>query len=188
MDRGEAMTENNGTEERPRRLTPTERAHEIMLAALHRTPVKASEEVEITRNAKGDYQYRVAGVAGEDESLAKVANRVLSIAKNLDLDLPLSRFQHASRDYLVYCVGFAPGFTYCGALLDQLAVPRLASPRLRVSAGSIGIAGRQTGIYAVDSPGGWNLIGRTPMRLFDPAADPPARFKPGDRLRFVPTS
>jgi KipI family sensor histidine kinase inhibitor len=95
---------------------------------------------------------------------------------------------HAAREYLVYCIGFAPGFTYCGTLPDQLEVPRLASPRLRVSAGSIGIAGRQTGIYAVESPGGWNLIGRTDLRLFDPAADPPARFKPGDRLRFVPTS
>jgi inhibitor of KinA len=95
---------------------------------------------------------------------------------------------HAGREYLVYCVGFAPGFTYCGALPDQLAVPRLASPRLRVSAGSIGIAGRQTGIYSVESPGGWNLIGRTALRLFDAAADPPARFQPGDRLRFIPTS
>jgi KipI family sensor histidine kinase inhibitor len=95
---------------------------------------------------------------------------------------------HAGREYLVYCVGFAPGFTYCGTLPEQLVVPRLPSPRLRVSAGSIGIAGRQTGIYAVESPGGWNLIGRTSMRLFDPAADPPARFKPGDRLRFIPTS
>jgi KipI family sensor histidine kinase inhibitor len=95
---------------------------------------------------------------------------------------------HAGREYLVYCVGFAPGFTYCGALSDQLAVPRLASPRIRVSAGSIGITGRQTGIYAVESPGGWNLIGRTALRLFDPATDPPARFKPGDRLRFIPTS
>ncbi|HEV2012570.1 MAG TPA: 5-oxoprolinase subunit PxpB [Candidatus Dormibacteraeota bacterium] len=93
---------------------------------------------------------------------------------------------HAGQEYLVYCIGFAPGFTYCGAVLDRLAVPRLASPRLRVPAGSIGIAGRQTGIYAVESPGGWNLIGRTALRLFDPAADPPARFKPGDRLRFVP--
>jgi KipI family sensor histidine kinase inhibitor len=95
---------------------------------------------------------------------------------------------HAGREYLVYCVGFAPGFTYCGGMPDQLLVPRLASPRLRVPAGSIGIAHRQTGIYAVESPGGWNLIGRTTLRLFDPAADPPARFKPGDRLRFVPTS
>jgi KipI family sensor histidine kinase inhibitor len=95
---------------------------------------------------------------------------------------------HAGREYLVYCVGFAPGFTYCGALSDQLTVPRLASPRIRVSAGSIGITGRQTGIYAVESPGGWNLIGRTALRLFDPAADPPSRFRPGDRLRFIPTS
>ena len=94
---------------------------------------------------------------------------------------------HTEREYLVYCVGFAPGFTYCGSLPNELSVPRLASPRARVPAGSVGIAGRQTGIYAVDSPGGWNLIGRTSVRLFDPAADPPARFKPGDRLRFIPT-
>jgi len=96
--------------------------------------------------------------------------------------------RHAGREYFVYCVGFAPGFTYCGALPDEIAVPRLASPRLRVPAGSIGIAGRQTGIYAVESPGGWNLIGRTTLRLFDPTPDPPARFKPGDRLRFIPAS
>jgi len=94
--------------------------------------------------------------------------------------------QHAGQEYLVYCVGFAPGFTYCGAVPDQLDVPRMASPRLRVPAGSVGIAGRQTGIYGVESPGGWNLIGRTALRLFDPTADPPVRFKPGDRLRFVP--
>jgi inhibitor of KinA len=94
--------------------------------------------------------------------------------------------QHAGREYLVYCVGFAPGFTYCGALPEAIAVPRMASPRLGVPAGSVGIAGRQTGIYGVESPGGWNLIGRTALRLFDPAVDPPARFKPGDRLRFVP--
>lgn len=96
--------------------------------------------------------------------------------------------RHAGREYLVYCVGFAPGFTYCGALPEEISVPRLASPLLRVPAGSIGIAGRQTGIYAVESPGGWNVIGRTALRLFDPAADPPARFKPGDRLRFIPAS
>jgi KipI family sensor histidine kinase inhibitor len=95
---------------------------------------------------------------------------------------------HAGREYLVYCVGFAPGFTYCGTLPEALSVPRLASPRTRVPAGSVGITGQQTGIYAVDSPGGWNLIGRTEMRLFDPTADPPARFKAGDRLRFVPAS
>ena len=86
--------------ETPRRLTPTERLQQVTLAALHRTPVKASEEVEISRNAKGDYQWRVAGVAGEDESLAKVATRVLSVARSLDDDLPLSRGQNYARDYL----------------------------------------------------------------------------------------
>ena len=91
-----SAAEQNGTERR--RLTPTERLHEITLAALHRTPVKASEEVEVTRNAKGDYQYRVAGVAGEDESLAAVSMRVLSIARSLDEDLPLSGAQIVARE------------------------------------------------------------------------------------------
>lgn len=92
---------------------------------------------------------------------------------------------HTSVEYLVYCIGFAPGFTYCGRLPEELAVPRRPSPRLSVTAGSVAIAGRQTGIYAVESPGGWNLIGRTQEKLFDATADPPSRFKPGDRLRFV---
>jgi 5-oxoprolinase (ATP-hydrolysing) subunit B len=93
---------------------------------------------------------------------------------------------HAGQEYLVYSIGFAPGFTYCGTLPDALEMPRLASPRVRVPAGSVAIAGRQTGIYAVASPGGWNLIGRTDLPLFDINATPPVRFKPGDRIRFVP--
>jgi hypothetical protein len=82
------------------KLTPTQRLHEITLAALHKTPVKASESVELTRNAKGDWQYTVAGVAGEADTLAEVATRVLNIARDLDKDLPLSRSQHFGRDYL----------------------------------------------------------------------------------------
>ena len=93
---------------------------------------------------------------------------------------------HAGREYLVYCVGFAPGFTYCGELPVELAVGRRSSPRQTLPAGSVGIAGRQTGIYAVESPGGWHLIGRTRLPLFDAGGNPPARFRPGDRLRFVP--
>jgi KipI family sensor histidine kinase inhibitor len=93
---------------------------------------------------------------------------------------------HAGREYLVYCVGFAPGYTYCGELDPRLNVPRKPSPRTRVAAGAVAIAGAQTGIYAVESPGGWNLIGRTDLALFDPSANPPVRFKAGDRLRFVP--
>lgn len=95
---------------------------------------------------------------------------------------------HADREYLVYCIGFAPGFTYCGELPGALEVPRRSSPRTVVPAGSVAIAGRQTGIYAVESPGGWNLIGRTESALFDTGKNPPTRFKPGDRIRFLPLS
>lgn len=95
---------------------------------------------------------------------------------------------HADREYLVYCVGFAPGFTYCGELPPALSVSRRATPRMKVPAGSVAIAGRQTGIYAVESPGGWSLIGHTNINLFDIAANPPTYFAPGDRVRFVPHS
>lgn len=94
---------------------------------------------------------------------------------------------HASVTYRVYFVGFAPGFAYLGSVPEALAAPRLETPRPRVPAGSVGIAGRQTGIYPVESPGGWRLIARTRERLFDPSQDPPARLRPGDRVRFVPT-
>jgi KipI family sensor histidine kinase inhibitor len=91
---------------------------------------------------------------------------------------------HAQTEYLVYCLGFAPGFVYCGEVPAAIATPRLDSPRTKVPPGSVGIAGRQTGIYAVESPGGWNLIGSTEMKLFDPTRSEPSPFAPGDRIRF----
>jgi inhibitor of KinA len=93
---------------------------------------------------------------------------------------------HSSADYRVSFLGFSPGFGYLAGLPAQLAVPRLASPRILVHAGSVGIAGTQTGVYPLDSPGGWQIIGRTPQRMFDPEAQPPALLQPGDRVRFVP--
>ncbi len=93
--------------------------------------------------------------------------------------------RHMARDYPVYLVGFTPGFPYLGGLDESIAAPRLSSPRSRVPAGSVGIAGQQTGIYSVDSPGGWRLIGWTPLKLFDPAREPPALLAPGDVVRFV---
>lgn len=93
--------------------------------------------------------------------------------------------RHCAGDYRVGMIGFAPGFPYLLGLDPALAAPRHATPRVRVPAGSVGIAGQQTGIYPGDSPGGWQLVGRTPLSLFDPRRDPPSLLQPGQRLRFV---
>lgn len=92
---------------------------------------------------------------------------------------------HSGTLYTVYMIGFVPGYTYLGRLPRQLVTPRLPTPRTLVPAGSVGIAGEQTGIYPIDIPGGWRIIGRTPLKLFDPHRDPPVLLKPGDKVRFV---
>ena len=94
--------------------------------------------------------------------------------------------RHAGTVYTVGMIGFAPGFPYLAGLDPALALPRLATPRTRVPAGSVAIGGAQTGIYPRESPGGWRLLGRTPLRLFDPARAEPSLLAPGDRVRFVP--
>ncbi len=91
---------------------------------------------------------------------------------------------HTGQDFLVYCIGFLPGFAYLGELPAALTATRLPVPRTRVPAGSVAVAGRQTGIYPIASPGGWRVIGRTPVRLFDVRRSPPAALEPGDRVRF----
>ncbi|MDP3070051.1 MAG: 5-oxoprolinase subunit PxpB [Opitutaceae bacterium] len=92
--------------------------------------------------------------------------------------------RHAAGEYLVHAIGFAPGFPYLGGLDPRLATPRRATPRALVAAGSVGIGGAQTGVYPLASPGGWNLIGRTPLALFDPRREPAALLSAGDRVRF----
>ncbi len=93
---------------------------------------------------------------------------------------------HSSAEYVVGFVGFSPGFAYLLGLDERIAVPRLKTPRPRVPAGSVGIGGAYTGVYPRATPGGWRLIGRTDIELFDPGRDPPALLRPGDRVRFVP--
>ena len=93
-----------------------------------------------------------------------------------------------SRDYLVYMIGFLPGFAYLGGIPERLATPRLDRPRISVPAGSVGIAGEQCGIYPLDSPGGWRCIGRTALRLFEPSWQPPSLLQAGDRVRFASIS
>ena len=91
---------------------------------------------------------------------------------------------HSAGEYRVACIGFLPGFTFLAGLPKNLATPRRDVPRKEIPAGSVGIGGAQTGIYPLRSPGGWNLIGRTPRKLFDPTKDPPTLLCPGDRVRF----
>ena len=95
---------------------------------------------------------------------------------------------HSGTDYLVYMMGFTPGFPYLGGLAEELATPRLETPRAAIPAGSVGIAESQTGVYPVESPGGWRLIGRTPVPLFDLRREPPSLLAAGDYARFVPLS
>ncbi len=93
--------------------------------------------------------------------------------------------RHSGAEYVVYLLGFLPGFAFMGGLPPELATPRRAEPRTAVPARSVGIGGEQTGIYPLVSPGGWQLIGRTRVELFDPTADEPTLLRPGDHVRFV---
>lgn len=95
---------------------------------------------------------------------------------------------HCASEYRVYMIGFVAGFPYLGTVANEIATPRLETPRLRVPAGSVGIAEKQTGIYPCEAPGGWQIIGRTPIRLFDPHKRPPTPLKAGDTVRFTPIS
>ena len=95
---------------------------------------------------------------------------------------------HSSGEYLVYMLGFAPGFPYIGGMNKKIAAPRKETPRLSIPARSVGIAGEQTGIYPIETPGGWQLIGRTPKELFLPDENPPALLQAGDRISFKPIS
>ncbi|SHJ07757.1 5-oxoprolinase subunit PxpB [Lutispora thermophila] len=108
------------------------------------------------------------------------------VAQHNDLSVNEVIEIHSSRDYLIYMLGFTPGFPYLGGMSEKIETPRLKTPRTKIPAGSVGIAGKQTGIYPIDSPGGWQLIGRTPVKLFDPFAEPPVLLNPGDYVRFVP--
>ncbi|WP_121353082.1 5-oxoprolinase subunit PxpB [Flavisolibacter nicotianae] len=95
---------------------------------------------------------------------------------------------HTAKTYRVYMIGFLPGFPYMGKVDSRLATPRKSSPRTAIPAGSVGIAGEQTGIYPFTSPGGWNIIGRTPLRLFDKDRSEPTLLQPGDSVTFYPIS
>jgi KipI family sensor histidine kinase inhibitor len=123
----------------------------------------------------------VIPVRYDGPDLQDVAERTgMTVARVIEL--------HHSRVYTVYLIGFVPGFAYLGELDPALELPRRDQPRTRVPAGSVAIAGRQTGIYPLQTAGGWHLIGHTGTPMFDPQANPPATLAAGDRVRFVPSS
>jgi inhibitor of KinA len=108
----------------------------------------------------------------------------LSISLNLSVDKIIEL--HSSKIYTVFMIGFTPGFPYLGEIDSRLACSRKASPRKKVPAGSVAIAGNQTGIYPFDTPGGWQIVGCTPVKLFSVTANPPARLQAGQQVNFVP--
>lgn len=108
-----------------------------------------------------------------------------ALAKHTGLSVDEVVKRHTQAEYVVFFLGFQPGFAYLGGLDPALAMPRRAEPRLEVPAGSVGIGGAQTGIYPAASPGGWQLLGRTELKLFDPARNPPTLMQSGDRVRFT---
>lgn len=106
------------------------------------------------------------------------------------LQLPIEKIiqLHTSTVYDVFMIGFVPGFPYLGILPKELEIPRKQKPSLRIPAGSVAIAGKQTGIYPTEIPGGWHVIGRTPIQIFDPNKNPCCTFEPGDQIQFEPIS
>lgn len=109
----------------------------------------------------------------------KIMSKKLNISEESIINI------HSSQIYRIYMIGFMPGFPYLGGLDERISFPRLSTPRIKVPAGSVGIAGKQTGIYPFESPGGWNIIGRTELSLFDVDANPPSLLSNFSQLRFV---
>lgn len=121
-------------------------------------------------------------VCYEDEYALDISN----VAKHNFLTIEQVIQVHSQPEYLVYFLGFSPGFPYLGEMPKEIATPRLQTPRIKVPAGSVAIGGDQTGIYPLSSPGGWNIIGRTPLRLFSTDKEDPTLLKMGDKIKFVP--
>ncbi len=166
--RPEALAEPGGRELPHRRLT---RILEAMLARGVASRSGEQRTVEIPVCYGGEF--------GPD--LDEVAARC-ALAPEQVIEL------HCASAHVVYMLGFAPGFPYMGGLDPKLAMPRRSTPRVRIPAGTIAIAREQSAVYTFETPGGWNLIGRTPLALFTPRSDPPTLLQPGDRVRFVPIS
>lgn len=134
------------------------------------------EEVTLPQNRILEIPVRYGGEFGPD---------VEDVATHTKLSPEDVYQKHSDGNYLVYFVGFSPGFAYMGGLREELSTPRLSTPRTKVPPGSVAIGGKQTGIYPLSTPGGWRIIGRTPLRLFDPSREHPSLLQIGDVVKFV---
>lgn len=168
-------------------LVPSYASVLILFDPLRRTHVQVAREVRAAVNALA----AGAAIEGRRVTLPALYSRdtgadleALACRAGLTVDQVIER--HTGVEYRVYAIGFAPGFAYLGEVDERIAAPRLATPRPRVPAGSVAIADRQTAVYPAESPGGWNLIGRCPIPMFDPAAEPAMPVSVGDRVRFEP--
>lgn len=170
-------------------VVPTYRSLLVRYDPLRATYADMAKSVQdvvrtgLTGRAARDQQrqlFEIAVVYGGDEGPDLPA-----VAEHAGLSEAEVVSAHTRPAYRVYMLGFAPGFPYLGGLDPRIACPRLKTPRTRVPAGSVGIAENQTGIYPLATPGGWQIIGKTPVPLFDPAQDPPVTITPGSFLRFV---
>jgi inhibitor of KinA len=149
-----------------------ERLREVVIAGAHR-----GKRVRSTRIVARPVEIPVCYDPEFAVDIDRVAEQAqISASEVVDL--------HSGSEYRVACIGFVPGFPFLAGLPKKLATPRRDVPRKEIPAGSVGIGGPQTGIYPLRSPGGWNLIGRTRLKLFDPTKDPPTLLCPGDRVRF----
>lgn len=138
---------------------------------------KKAVEIELPPARLVEIPVCYGGTFGEDIELVAKHNK-LKPADVIEI--------HSSLEYLVYMLGFTPGFSYLGGMDERIATPRKKQPRKVIPAGSVGIAGGQTGIYPIESPGGWQLIGRTPLQLFNPINVPVVLLQTGDRIKFKP--
>ncbi|MDQ3004895.1 MAG: 5-oxoprolinase subunit PxpB [Chloroflexota bacterium] len=141
-----------------------------------RRQISQMEEIESRKPRRIEIPVRYGGEMGPD---------LEAVASHCGLQVENVIRIHSEKIYTVYMMGFTPGYPYMGKLDDRLITPRLEAPRTRVPAGTVAIAGSQTGIYSIQSPGGWQLIGWTPLKLFDHASESPFLFSPGDEVKFI---
>jgi KipI family sensor histidine kinase inhibitor len=169
-----------------REFVPTYRS-----LSIHHDPIMLPRE-----KLEGIIQSALCGLGGEDDGKRRIlvmpvvyggeyGPDMANVCSHTGLDEEEVIKRHTSKDCYCYMLGFTPGFSYLGGLDESLATPRLKNPRTLIPAGSVGIAGKQTGAYSIDSPGGWQLIGRTPLKLFDPGdLKNPTLIDAGDWIRF----